>query len=98
MNTLTREDIIAALAISDLAPDAQDEIIGDVGHNVLTHVLLAILEKLPAVPCEDFKQLSLAHKGEEAESLARQHIPDFDVFVARERQKALDDFKRLLAA
>lgn len=91
----TREMLIAELDIALLPPDIQDEMIAGVGQNVMTHVLTALLAKLPDDVQEQFKALIETGQGVDAEALAKTHIPDLDGYIATEVRVALDEFKKI---
>lgn len=93
-----RQVVVEELGIEALPIEAQDEIIGTVGQNILMHVMLAILEKLPPDAQEGFKALTEESRGEEAEALVAQHISDLPAFITAESRKALAEFKAIHAS
>jgi hypothetical protein len=98
MNLPTREDIVRELNIGSLPLENQNEIIGDLGHFILTEVVLATVDKLPTDVQGAFSAFIEEGKGPEAEALASEHIPDFPTFVAQESAKALTKIKETYAA
>ncbi len=99
MNPLSnREYAIQELGIESLPPEMQDELIGQYGQFIITEIILAVLRELPSDAQETFKTLSEEGKGDEAEALASQHIPNFLVFMAEETKKALVKIKEMRAS
>lgn len=90
-----RQVIVEELGLESLSIEAQDEIIGTVGQNILMRVLLAILDKLPPDAQEGFKALTEEARGDEAEALASQYILDLPAFITEESRKALTEFKEI---
>lgn len=90
-----REVVVSELGIQSLPPEAQNEIIEGVSRNVIKHVFIEILARLPEDAQEEFKALVEAEKGIEAEAVAAKHIPDVPGFILAESKKAIEEFKRL---
>ncbi len=96
MNTApTRETMVRELGLETLPQDAQDAVIAQVSANILSAVMLQILLALPTKVQNEFKSLTDAGKGQEAEALAAEHIPDLGEFIHRESLKELTAYKAL---
>lgn len=95
MQTYTYNDLVKELGIESLPPEAQEEIVAGVSKNIVTHIFIELLARLPQEAQTRFKLLVEGGKGLEAESLAKEHIPDLNQFLMTESRVALEEFKEL---
>ncbi len=93
----TREDLVRELNIDALPREAQDEIIAGVSQNVIKHILIEILARLPEDAGEQFKDHVDAGRGTEAQVLATQFIPDLTSFIQVESRKGIEEYKSFVA-
>ena len=97
MNPTQRQALMEELGITMLTEGMQNEIIGNVGQYMLTEVLLATLAELPTEAQDAFKALTEEGRGDEAEAIATQFIPDYPLFVAKHSNVAKERVKATYA-
>ncbi|OHA84586.1 MAG: hypothetical protein A2408_02965 [Candidatus Yonathbacteria bacterium RIFOXYC1_FULL_52_10] len=96
MNNDIRALAVTELGLADLPQEMQDEVLAQIGENVMRGVAVAALEKLSPEDQAEFERL--AGSGDEAGTLAflSSKIPDFNAFVAEESKKAIAELKELI--
>lgn len=87
--------ILEDLEIGDLSKEAQEEIITQLGQNVLQHLTVAILEKVPEEKRQEFESLSATKDEEKIETFLRTEIPNLDDFVKKEVKKSISEYKKI---
>ncbi len=87
--------ILEDLGITSLPPAAQEEIVARLGQNVLQHLTLAILEKVPEGKRDEFEKLSANKDEEGVEAFLRNEIPNLDEFVKKEVKKSISEYKKI---
>ncbi len=87
--------ILEDLGIGDLSKEAQEEIITQLGQNVLQHLTVAILEKVPEGKRQEFESLSATKDEEKIEAFLRTEIPNLDDFVKKEVKKSIGEYKKI---
>ncbi len=92
-----RTFVVQELGLAELPTHMQDALIADVGQNMYANILIAILERLPEDAATTFRALTEEGHGDEAEHVARTHIPELDELISTECSRLLAEFKELRA-
>jgi hypothetical protein len=90
-----RAQLVQDLNLKDIPESTQNEIIDQLGQNVMRRVTMEILKKIPENKYDEFDQISRTGDVTQIQNYIAQYIPDTDAFIREKTKETVDEFKSL---
>lgn len=88
-----QKEILVELGLESAPPKIREQIVSQLGENIMNAVLLALLDKLPEDARASFADLSERGDDAGARAILEAHIPNVDSVITVEIHKELELFK-----
>lgn len=94
---LDRNDLIEKMNLGEISPDMQDQIIAQLGENVLKSVLIEVKAELEEGELEEFDSLIKKDNPETIEKFLLEKIPSFDSLVKEKMSIQMEAVRRAMS-
>lgn len=94
---LDRNDLIEKMNLGEVSPDIQNQIISQLGENVLKSVLIEVKAELEGAEREEFDSLIKEDNPEIIERFLLEKIPNFDSLVKEKMSIQMEAVRRAMS-